>query len=152
LYNKIEQDLEEKKELLKKKPEVPAEWDFEIPKEVRDIVYKELVRKGIDPGNVSLRVDNLNSNIVAGTTYSTDPRYYAIIIFNRLSFVVSSDSPRKKIEEMGLQIANLHEPVHVQCLHPLKGDYIKEAECIGKDQIMLSLAEKRCLMKRKRNF
>ncbi len=82
LYKRIEQDFEDKKELLKKKPEVPAEWDSEIPKEFRDIVYKELVRKGIDPGNVSLQVGNLNPNIVAGTTCSTGPHCYAIIIFN----------------------------------------------------------------------
>ncbi len=93
-HNSVKQDLEEKKELLKKKPETPAEWSWEVPEEVHDEVYKELERKGIDPGNVSLQAGNLK-NAMAETTYSTHPNYHAIITFDKKLFVFPDGSKNK---------------------------------------------------------
>ncbi len=150
LKKEIEKKLKELKEKLAKKPEFSAYRDPDIPEEICKMMDEELKRSNIDPGKVSLRVETLEEDTVAGTSF---PNFHARITFNKRFFLTSNDSENEKnYKEAMIKNAVRHEPGHVRRLDPVRGWYIQMAKSMGENQVAYSESEKRVFIEKEKKF
>ncbi len=148
----IEQDLETMEKKLTKKPKIHAYRDPEIPQKICDAVDKELEKKGIYPGNVSLCMEDFEKDTWAETIFHPDTLQFSIV-FNRKLFLTSSDNEdEKRNKKLNMGATIFHEPVHVKYLDPLKDAYIRIAKDRGKNQIMLDELKKKKLAAMEKKF